>query len=288
MACVVTNLAAAMGGLTWMLLDYRLERKWSAVGFCSGAISGLVAITPGAGYVGVPASLAFGVVGAAAANFATRIKFLIRVDEALDVFASHAVGEWGGVEVGSDGVLICGDGVWQNRSLGGFVGCVLTAFFADSRVAGLDGVSLRRVVLGGVAESTDHRPSPPTQTEIAGGWINHHYIQLGYQLADATSAFGWSFTLTTILCWLFHYVPFLRLRASEESEILGLDAAEIGENTDDIPDLFERLQQQMATMGGGVGQNGHVVETKSASAQPESPTASSHVNEKQGGGRVDV
>jgi hypothetical protein len=67
-----------------------------------------------------------------------------------------------------------------------------------------------------------------------------------------------------------------------------LDAAEIGENTDDIPDLFERLQQQMATMGGGVGQNGHVVETKSASAQPESPTASSHVNEKQGGGRVDV
>jgi hypothetical protein len=70
-----------------------------------------------------------------------------------------------------------------------------------------------------------------------------------------------------------------------------LDAAEIGENTDDIPDLFERLQQQMATMGGGA-HNGHVVmETKSASAsaQPESPTASSHVNEKQqGGGRMDV
>jgi hypothetical protein len=72
-----------------------------------------------------------------------------------------------------------------------------------------------------------------------------------------------------------------------------LDAAEIGENTDDIPDLFERLQQQMATMGAGA-HNGHVVmETKSASAsasaQPESPTASSHVNEKQqGGGRMDV
>jgi len=93
MACVVTNLAAAVGGLTWMCIDYRYERKWSAVGFCSGAISGLVAITPAAGFVGVPASLAFGVVGAAAANFATRIKFLIRVDEALDVFASHAVGE---------------------------------------------------------------------------------------------------------------------------------------------------------------------------------------------------
>ena len=51
-ACVVTNLAAAVGGLTWMLWDYRLERKWSAVGFCSGAVSGLVAITPASGFVG--------------------------------------------------------------------------------------------------------------------------------------------------------------------------------------------------------------------------------------------
>lgn len=46
MACYVTNIAAATGALTWMLMDYRLERKWSIVGFCSGAVSGLVAITP--------------------------------------------------------------------------------------------------------------------------------------------------------------------------------------------------------------------------------------------------
>ena len=51
-ACVVTNLAASVGGITWMLWDYRLERKWSAVGFCSGAVSGLVAITPASGFVG--------------------------------------------------------------------------------------------------------------------------------------------------------------------------------------------------------------------------------------------
>jgi len=51
-ACIVTNLAASVGGLTWMLWDYRIERKWSAVGFCSGAISGLVAITPASGFVG--------------------------------------------------------------------------------------------------------------------------------------------------------------------------------------------------------------------------------------------
>jgi Amt family ammonium transporter len=49
MAAVVTNLAACVGGVTWCLLDYRLERKWSAVGFCSGVAAGLVAITPGSG-----------------------------------------------------------------------------------------------------------------------------------------------------------------------------------------------------------------------------------------------
>ena len=54
-ACIVTNLAASVGGLTWMLWDYRIERKWSAIGFCSGAISGLVAITPASGYVGARA-----------------------------------------------------------------------------------------------------------------------------------------------------------------------------------------------------------------------------------------
>jgi len=51
MAIVVTNLSASVGGITWCLLDYRLEHKWSTVGFCSGVIAGLVAITPGSGYV---------------------------------------------------------------------------------------------------------------------------------------------------------------------------------------------------------------------------------------------
>lgn len=49
MAAVVTNLAACVGGITWCVLDYRLEGKWSTVGFCSGVVAGLVAITPGSG-----------------------------------------------------------------------------------------------------------------------------------------------------------------------------------------------------------------------------------------------
>lgn len=112
-AMIVTNLAASVGGLTWMLLDWRLERKWSAVGFCSGAISGLVCITPAAGYVGTPASLAFGILGAIACNYATKLKGILHYDDALDIFATHGIG--------------------------GMVGNVLCGIFADSRVVSFDG-----------------------------------------------------------------------------------------------------------------------------------------------------
>jgi Amt family ammonium transporter len=84
-ACIVTNLAASVGGLTWMFWDWRLERKWSAVGFCSGAIAGLVAITPASGFVGSPASVVFGVVAGTVCNFATQLKFVFGYDDCLDV-----------------------------------------------------------------------------------------------------------------------------------------------------------------------------------------------------------
>lgn len=92
MAAVVTNLAASVGGVTWCLLDYRLERKWSAVGFCSGVVAGLVAITPGSGFVPAWSAIVFGVVGGAACNYATKVKFFLGIDDALDIFAVHAVG----------------------------------------------------------------------------------------------------------------------------------------------------------------------------------------------------
>jgi Amt family ammonium transporter len=92
MACVVTNLAASVGAFTWVLVDYRLERKWSAVGWCSGAIAGLVAITPASGYVPPWSAVVFGVVGACACNYATKLKFLLGVDDAIDIFAVHGVG----------------------------------------------------------------------------------------------------------------------------------------------------------------------------------------------------
>ncbi|KFA51316.1 hypothetical protein S40293_04374 [Stachybotrys chartarum IBT 40293] len=114
LACYNTNLAAAVAGLVWVLLDLRLDRKWSTIGFCSGAISGLVAITPAAGFVAPWGALVIGVVGGAACNLATKLKFLIGVDDALDIFAVHGVG--------------------------GIVGNILTGLFATSWVWDLDGL----------------------------------------------------------------------------------------------------------------------------------------------------
>lgn len=91
MAIFTTNLAGSVGGLIWMILDYRLERKWSVVGFCTGAIAGLVAITPAAGYVGTPAAALIGLVAGTASNLATGLKVSMRVDDPMDVFAVHAL-----------------------------------------------------------------------------------------------------------------------------------------------------------------------------------------------------
>jgi len=203
-ACIVTNLAASVGGITWMLWDYRLERKWSAVGFCSGAISGLVAITPASGFVGSPAAVAFGFVAGTVCNFATQLKIFAGYDDALDIFAGHGVG--------------------------GMVGNILTAFFAQASVAGFDGT-----------------------TEIPGGWFDHHYIQLGYQLADSAAGFSYSFVMTTVILWIMHYIPGLRLRCSEEAEILGMDDAYMGEFAYDYVGLEAELGHDVERDIGAVG-----------------------------------
>ena len=59
--------------------------------------------------------------------------------------------------------------------------------------------------------------------------MNHHYIQLAYQLADSVSGFAYSFGGTCIILFVMNFIPGLSLRASEDEEINGIDDAEIGE-----------------------------------------------------------
>ena len=66
-------------------------------------------------------------------------------------------------------------------------------------------------------------------SEIDGGWLNHNYIQLAYQLADSVAGFSYSFGMTCIILFLMNLVPGLSLRASAEEEEMGLDDGQLGE-----------------------------------------------------------
>lgn len=81
-------------------------RKWSAVSLCSGIIAGLVGITPAAGFVGTPSSLAIGFLTAVAANFATGFKVLLKIDDAVDGFAIHGIGGFVYATLRSQGAVL--------------------------------------------------------------------------------------------------------------------------------------------------------------------------------------
>ena len=87
-----TNTAAAAAGLSWMFFDVLRGKKPSVVGFCVGAVVGLVAITPGAGFVAIPQSIFIGVVAAVISNIAVQIKLRSSLDDTLDVFPCHGIG----------------------------------------------------------------------------------------------------------------------------------------------------------------------------------------------------
>ncbi len=101
-AFATTNTAAAAAGLSWMFLDVIRGKKPSVLGFCIGAVVGLVAITPGAGFVGVPQALFIGFVAAIVSNLVAEfLKRKTKLDDPLDVFACHGIG-------GITGMLLTG------------------------------------------------------------------------------------------------------------------------------------------------------------------------------------
>jgi len=99
-----TNIASATAMITWIFYERMLGRKMSAIGACVGAVVGLVAITPAAGFVNIGQSMFIGFIAALISNWAIQWKNRSGLDDTLDVFPSHGVG--------------------------GIVGMILTAVFA--------------------------------------------------------------------------------------------------------------------------------------------------------------
>jgi ammonium transporter, Amt family len=92
MSFATTQFASASAMLSWMLVDVARRRRPSALGACIGAVVGLVAITPAAGYVTVPQSIFIGFVASVISNMAVHWKSKTTLDDTLDVFPCHGVG----------------------------------------------------------------------------------------------------------------------------------------------------------------------------------------------------
>src|SRR6195952_1522939 len=91
-AFATTNTAAAAAGLSWMFFDVLRGKKPSVLGFCIGAVVGLVAITPASGFVAIPQSIFIGAAAAIISNLAVWYRSKTRLDDTLDVFPCHGIG----------------------------------------------------------------------------------------------------------------------------------------------------------------------------------------------------
>ena len=115
MAMLVTQIATAVAAFTWMLVEWALKGKPTVIGICSGAVAGLVAITPASGFVGPVGAFAIGVAAGVVCYWGcTGLKHMFSYDDALDCFGVHAVG--------------------------GMVGALLTGVFAVEQYGGTAGL----------------------------------------------------------------------------------------------------------------------------------------------------
>lgn len=101
MAFVVTHMATAAAALSWIIMEWIIKGKPTTLGIASGAIAGLVAITPAAGFVGPISSVIIGLIAGAICYFAVLAKHTLGYDDALDVVGVHCVGGiWGAIATG--------------------------------------------------------------------------------------------------------------------------------------------------------------------------------------------
>lgn len=101
-ALITTNTSAATALLSWMLIEKLIHKKSTVLGAATGAVVGLVAITPGAGFVPIWASIIIGALVSPICFFTmTKVKAFFKYDDALDAFGCHGIGGiWGGIATG--------------------------------------------------------------------------------------------------------------------------------------------------------------------------------------------
>jgi ammonium transporter, Amt family len=156
-AATNTNFAAASGLFTWVLIDYIYLGKWSAVGAASGALAGLVGIALSLSLsLSTLAQILISGITPACGYVPVYFSPVIGIVTAFRCNYSTKLKFYMNADDGLDAFGLHG--------IGGYVGSILTGLFAADYVPAMDGA-----------------------TVIPGGWINGHWVQLGYQLAGSTA-----------------------------------------------------------------------------------------------------
>ncbi len=100
--------------------------------------------------------------------------------------------------------------VFAEHGVAGMVGLIFNALFGASYIIGLDGVNT-------------------AATALPGGWLDQNYKQLYIQVAYICATSGYAFVMSAIIAYILNFIPGMRLRASEEAELLGMDDDQLGE-----------------------------------------------------------
>ena len=188
-AFTTTTLAAATASFTWALLERLLRGHASILGFCSGAVAGLVVITPACGFVGTTGAMVIGVLaGVVPYIFVMNLKAKFGYDDALDTFGVHAVG--------------------------GTLGALLTGVLADKSVNANFDTAV-------TAAKTAKEPGNGLLTLVTEGGL------VGTQLKAALITVVISIVATVIIALVLKAV--MGLRPTAEVENAGLDISEHGE-----------------------------------------------------------
>lgn len=174
-ALTATQVAAAAGAMAWVLIESSHQGKATALGFASGILAGLVAVTPAAGVVQPWGAMILGIIASVFCYIAIMFKNKLGYDDSLDAFGIHGVG--------------------------GITGALLLAFFI--------------------------RPSWMTEAAEAAGGKWTMWSQFGVQALAVAIAIAYAATVTWIL--LFILGRFMKIKATEEDEMAGLDRSYHGE-----------------------------------------------------------
>jgi Amt family ammonium transporter len=184
-----TTLAAAVGSFTWAMAEYLTRGKPSVLGFCSGAVAGLVVITPACGFVDTSGAVIIGIAAGLVPYFAVwKVKAMFGYDDALDTFGVHAVG--------------------------GTMGALLTGFLATDSV----NFNLKYIADASMA-------NPATKNGLA-KLVESHMLWVE-QLKAIAVTLVLAIVGTLIVAYIVKAVT--GLRVAREVETAGLDLAEHGE-----------------------------------------------------------